>query len=446
MARDAAQGMAWLHGSNPTIIHRDLKSSNLLFTEKEGHYTIKVCDFGLSQLFDKGDMLRDGDQVFGSPLWMAPEVMVREEFNEKADVYSFGIVLWELLTREPPFSHHSDLLTFRKAICVEGERPPIPPDTIKSLRNLMEISWNADPKVRPGFNQQVKELEAIIVDAAISDPKGRVFWKENFIDDDAVSNPRETVQLEDFLAIFYQFLESDPIPLADDATAEDLLSASPAQLKEFAARGDSYFTRVYDAFELNGQDIGDLEIDTDRLLEEVEWLCLKEVLAEEAKRNDGSEVVRMERFGEILGWFGPLDIPKGGVIEPGSFLHNLRSILETGWFFGPLSGKAAITHLKDKNPGTFMVRYSSQPGWFAISTVSPKKQIAHYRIEHEPGSKTFKLEGSKGEGYGSLVELVKAVSKSLYLLQPCENSPYHHIFIREEDAARPNLNYSVATF
>ena len=63
MARDAAQGMAWLHGSNPTIIHRDLKSSNLLFTEKEGHYTIKVCDFGLSQLFDKGDMLRDGDQV-----------------------------------------------------------------------------------------------------------------------------------------------------------------------------------------------------------------------------------------------------------------------------------------------------------------------------------------------------------------------------------------------
>ena len=216
----------------------------------------------------------------------------------------------------------------------------------------MEISWNADPKVRPGFNQQVKELEAIIVDAAISDPKGRIFWKENFIDDDAVSNPRETVQLEDFLAIFYQFLESDPIPLADDATAEDLLSASPAQLKEFAARGDSYFTRVYDAFELNGQDIGDLEIDTDRLLEEVEWLCLKEVLAEEAKRNDGSEVVRMERFGEILAWFGPLDIPKGGVIEPGSFMHNLRSILETGWFFGPLSGKAAITHLKDKNPGS----------------------------------------------------------------------------------------------
>jgi hypothetical protein len=300
--------------------------------------------------------------------------------------------------------------------------------------------------VRPGFNQQVKELEGIIVDAAISDPLGRVFWKENFIDEDAVSNPRETVLLEDFLAIFYQFLESDPIPLPSNVTAEDLLSASPAQLKEFSARGDVFFTRVYDAFELNGQDIGDLEIDTERLLEEVEWLCLKEVLAEEAKRNDGSEVVRMERFGEILAWFGPLDIPKGGVIGVGSFLWTLKSILETGWFFGPVSGRAAITHLKDKNPGTFLVRYSSQPGWFAISTVTNKKSIAHYRIEHEPGSKTFRLEGSKGEGYSSLNELVQAVSKSLFLLNPCENSPYHHIFIREEDAARPNLNYSVATF
>jgi len=150
----------------------------------------------------------------------------------------------------------------------------------------------------------------------------------------------------------------------------------------------------------------------------------------------------MEKFGEILAWFGPLDITKGGVIAPGSFLWTLKTILETGWFFGPLSGRAAITHLKDKNPGTFLVRYSSQSGWFAISTVSPKKQIAHYRIEHEPGSKTFRLEGSKGE-FGSLIELIGAVAKSLHLLKPCEGSPYNHIFIREENAAIPNLNYSV---
>lgn len=66
MAKDAALGMNWLHCNNPTFIHRDLKSSNLLIDDK---LKVKVCDFGLSQVKEHGTMLRDDDLARGTPLW-----------------------------------------------------------------------------------------------------------------------------------------------------------------------------------------------------------------------------------------------------------------------------------------------------------------------------------------------------------------------------------------
>ena len=62
-------------------------------------------------------MLRDRDRAMGTPLWMAPEVMLFKPFNEKVDVYSFGIVLWEIVMRQAPFPHHTDYNVFRDAVC-----------------------------------------------------------------------------------------------------------------------------------------------------------------------------------------------------------------------------------------------------------------------------------------------------------------------------------------
>jgi len=130
MARDAALGVNWLH-SKCRIVHLDLKSANLLL---DNNLRVKVTDFGFSQI---KDTLSADKAKKGTPLWMAPEVMMGNKYDEKADVYSFGIILWEILTRDVPYAHHNDYATFFRAVCIEKERPPIPPNTLPSLTHLI---------------------------------------------------------------------------------------------------------------------------------------------------------------------------------------------------------------------------------------------------------------------------------------------------------------------
>ncbi|MBA0580827.1 hypothetical protein Gorai_023028, partial [Gossypium raimondii] len=100
MAYDVAKGMNYLHRRNPPIVHRDLKSPNLLVDKK---YTVKVCDFGLSRL--KANTFLSSKSAAGTPEWMAPEVLRDEPSNEKSDVYSFGVILWELATLQQPWGN-----------------------------------------------------------------------------------------------------------------------------------------------------------------------------------------------------------------------------------------------------------------------------------------------------------------------------------------------------
>jgi serine/threonine protein kinase len=107
MALDIAKGMNYLHTQDPPILHRDLKSLNLLVYEQVRNNSdfiqIKITDFGLSRHNDDLSTSRMTG-LAGTFHWMAPEVLKSDEYTHKADVYSYGIVLWEVIMREPPFS------------------------------------------------------------------------------------------------------------------------------------------------------------------------------------------------------------------------------------------------------------------------------------------------------------------------------------------------------
>eukprot|EP00742_Colponemidia_sp_Colp-10_P007271 GILJ01007817.1.p1 GENE.GILJ01007817.1~~GILJ01007817.1.p1 ORF type:complete len:862 (-),score=71.89 GILJ01007817.1:172-2757(-) len=155
MARDAARGMTYLHLFKPVpILHRDLKSLNLLVTDD---FTVKVCDFGWARL---KSCTMTGH--IGTFQWMAPEVIANQNYTEKADVFSFGVVLWEMVTREPPYQGKLPVQV-ATAVLNKGLRPRIPGTCPKPIADLIKDCWDQDPDRRPVFTTVLRRLEDMVI-------------------------------------------------------------------------------------------------------------------------------------------------------------------------------------------------------------------------------------------------------------------------------------------
>jgi GAF domain-containing protein len=153
---ESAKGMHYLHTSNPVILHRDLKSDNLLV---DANWVIKVGDFGLTRFMSKKQMTQ-----VGTPMWMAPEIIMGKTYTEKADVYAFGIILWEILTRLEPYETKEPMQIVLEVVN-DGLRPTIPDSfTPSPLVPLMKECWNQDPSERPMFKAVVDRLEKLVAE------------------------------------------------------------------------------------------------------------------------------------------------------------------------------------------------------------------------------------------------------------------------------------------
>ena len=156
---DICKGMVYLHTRNPPIIHRDIKSLNVLVTKD---WKCTIADFGLTKIKDRAML----STRCGSPAWSAPEVLRGEPYDEKADVFSFGIVLWEVISRQRPYPTINPMqligcVAFQKP----SLRPPIPDCEDHDMIDLMIRCWHDVPGVRPTFEQALVQLKQIQANA-----------------------------------------------------------------------------------------------------------------------------------------------------------------------------------------------------------------------------------------------------------------------------------------
>lgn len=150
IAADVAEGLVYLHSKG--IIHRDMKTLNVLLDD---HFRAKICDFGMVRTRSAQQPMTG---LIGTAHWMAPEVLMSTPtYDDKVDVYSFGIIFWELLTGKVPYG---EMTTANIAIFVveQGLRPEIPENTPPKIRDLLTRCWNANPSRRPSMIDVLQEL------------------------------------------------------------------------------------------------------------------------------------------------------------------------------------------------------------------------------------------------------------------------------------------------
>lgn len=161
-----AIGMNYLHTNDPPVLHRDLKSLNILLTNKieksSDTSDIKISDFGLSRLYQKSCILSGH---LGTCYWMAPEIIVKKRYSTKVDVYSYGIIIWEVCTRKTPYGCMSQQQV-QFYVSVKKGRPNmkiIPNDTPPKIIQLMQMCWDHEPNNRPTFEFIVDFLRNISI-------------------------------------------------------------------------------------------------------------------------------------------------------------------------------------------------------------------------------------------------------------------------------------------
>ncbi|XP_062519889.1 probable serine/threonine-protein kinase DDB_G0278509 [Corticium candelabrum] len=174
---DTAKGMRFLHSQRPPRVHRDLKSSNLLVSQQ---WVVKVADFGSARLVkDEGisqDAVRGAGPLdltapllgadyqlssgVGTPSWCAPEILSGQGYGTAADVYSFGIVMWEIWSRELPYvDRNFQSILDLKAAVLGGVRPSVLQDEHSDYVELMRDCWACDETSRPTFHEIAIRLE-----------------------------------------------------------------------------------------------------------------------------------------------------------------------------------------------------------------------------------------------------------------------------------------------
>ena len=165
IAADAAKGMLYLHTRSPPIIHRDLKSPNLLV---DALWHVKISDFNLSRAMEQDSF--STSLAITNPRWLAPEILRGEHGGRAADVYSFGVVLWELMSWKLPWGDETNPFSIINGV-LNGKQLVIPgPDELQGgvlpmydrYVALIRDCWSMDAANRPTMAHVASELRSML--------------------------------------------------------------------------------------------------------------------------------------------------------------------------------------------------------------------------------------------------------------------------------------------
>ena len=158
VALQLARAIEYLHSQN--IVHRDIKSDNV---GMDANGVVKLFDFGLAvktaaRPNGRPHLMRE---VAGTRNYMAPEMALRRPYDQSVDVYSFGVLLWELCSMEVAFEGYSTQ-THMHRVVKGGDRPRLPFRWSRPLKSLVRNCWSHDAKKRPSMSEVVQQLEKIV--------------------------------------------------------------------------------------------------------------------------------------------------------------------------------------------------------------------------------------------------------------------------------------------
>lgn len=152
--RDIAEGLQFLHSQQPPIVHRDLSGNNVLLDK---HLRAKVSDFGLSK-WQKHSCISNSSKSMGTASYMAPEVLSNGKITEKADVFSFGVLVWECLTGREPWQHLNPFQIIYQ-VCFTDQQLDVPEGCPPALAALMRQCWSKAPEDRPTWAAVLDALD-----------------------------------------------------------------------------------------------------------------------------------------------------------------------------------------------------------------------------------------------------------------------------------------------